>query len=161
MSQKDRERLKVLHEVKKRHITQEQAGKELGISRTLGAGVVAADESAGRPGGGARVAGEAVEPAAAGSHESAGGGAVCQQKQARQWHDYGPTLAAEELAEHGLQVGKETLRKWLRKRACGRRGGHGWNGCTCGAGDEHAGASCCSGTPVRTTGWKGAVQRCI
>jgi hypothetical protein len=37
-----------------------------------------------------------------------------QQKQARQWHDYGPTLAAEELAaEHGLKVGKETLRKWL------------------------------------------------
>jgi hypothetical protein len=37
-----------------------------------------------------------------------------QHKQARQWHDYGPTLAAEELAaEHGLQVGKETLRKWL------------------------------------------------
>ena len=36
-----------------------------------------------------------------------------EQKQARQWHDYGPTLAAEELAEHGLKVGKETLRKWL------------------------------------------------
>ena len=36
-----------------------------------------------------------------------------QQKQARQWHDYGPTLAAEELAEHGVQVGKERLRKWL------------------------------------------------
>jgi hypothetical protein len=36
-----------------------------------------------------------------------------QQKQARQWHDYGPTLAAEELAEHELKVGKETLRKWL------------------------------------------------
>ncbi len=39
-----------------------------------------------------------------------------QQKQARQWHDYGPTLAAEELAaEHGIKVGKETLRKWLRE----------------------------------------------
>jgi hypothetical protein len=37
-----------------------------------------------------------------------------QYKQAKQWHDYGPTLAAEELAaEHGLKVGKETLRKWL------------------------------------------------
>src|SRR5216684_1664459 len=32
MSGKDRERLKVLHEVRKRHITQQQAGKELGIS---------------------------------------------------------------------------------------------------------------------------------
>jgi hypothetical protein len=37
-----------------------------------------------------------------------------EHKQARQWHDYGPTLAAEELAaEHGLRAGKETLRKWL------------------------------------------------
>jgi len=32
MSQKDRERLKVLHAVRQRHITQEQAGKELGIT---------------------------------------------------------------------------------------------------------------------------------
>ena len=32
MSQKERERLKVLHAVQKRHITQEQAGKELGIT---------------------------------------------------------------------------------------------------------------------------------
>ncbi len=37
-----------------------------------------------------------------------------QHQQAKQWHDYGPTLAAEELAaEHGLRIGKETLRKWL------------------------------------------------
>ena len=33
MSAKERERLKVLHEVRKRHITQVQAGKELGITR--------------------------------------------------------------------------------------------------------------------------------
>jgi hypothetical protein len=32
MSRKDRDRLKVLHEVRKRHITQVQAGKELAIS---------------------------------------------------------------------------------------------------------------------------------
>jgi hypothetical protein len=32
MTQKDRERLKVLHEVRKRHIRQAQAGKELGVS---------------------------------------------------------------------------------------------------------------------------------
>ena len=33
MSRKDRDRLKVLHEVRKRHIKQVQAGKELAISR--------------------------------------------------------------------------------------------------------------------------------
>jgi len=32
MSRKDRDRLKVLHEVRKQHITQVQAGKELAIS---------------------------------------------------------------------------------------------------------------------------------
>lgn len=32
MSRKDRDRLKVLHEVRKRHITQNQAGKESAIS---------------------------------------------------------------------------------------------------------------------------------
>ena len=32
MSRKDRDGLKVLHEVRKRHITQVQAGKELGVT---------------------------------------------------------------------------------------------------------------------------------
>src|SRR3981081_1778199 len=35
------------------------------------------------------------------------------KKQARQWHDYGPTLAAEELGEqYGISGSPETLRKW-------------------------------------------------
>jgi hypothetical protein len=29
------------------------------------------------------------------------------------YHDFGPTLAREKLAEHGLDVGLETLRQWL------------------------------------------------
>jgi hypothetical protein len=37
-----------------------------------------------------------------------------QKPQAKLWHDYGPTLAAEELAEdYGIQVNWETLRQWL------------------------------------------------
>jgi hypothetical protein len=37
-----------------------------------------------------------------------------ERKQARLWHDYGPTLGAEELAEqHGVAMSRETLRKWL------------------------------------------------
>jgi len=36
-----------------------------------------------------------------------------ERKQSRLWHDYGPTLAAEELAElHGVAMSRETLRKW-------------------------------------------------
>jgi hypothetical protein len=31
-----------------------------------------------------------------------------------EWHDFGPTFAAEQLAKrHQIQVGKETLRKWM------------------------------------------------
>ena len=33
MTTQDRDRLKVLHEVKKKHITQKEAGEQLGLSR--------------------------------------------------------------------------------------------------------------------------------
>jgi hypothetical protein len=37
-----------------------------------------------------------------------------QKKQSQLWHDYGPTLAADELAEqHGIAISRETLRRWL------------------------------------------------
>ena len=44
MTAKERDRLKVLHEVRQRHITQKQAAAKLGIERVLGtqtAGTVA------------------------------------------------------------------------------------------------------------------------
>jgi Homeodomain-like domain-containing protein len=31
----------------------------------------------------------------------------------KQYRDFGPTLAAEYLGQHGLKVGKETVRKWM------------------------------------------------
>jgi hypothetical protein len=116
MSSKDRERLKVLHEVRKRHITQAQAGKELGITprwvRELLRRMKARGDRAVVHGlRGKRSNRRLPEAIQARAVKLFG-----EQKQARQWHDYGPTLAAEELAaEHGLKVGKETLRKWLRE----------------------------------------------
>ena len=56
-------RLQVLHEVRKRHITQEQAGKELGVTARW-VGTTAADESARRPDFGGRQGKD--EPAATG-----------------------------------------------------------------------------------------------
>lgn len=114
MSGKDRERLKVLEEARKRHITQQQAGVELGISarwvrvllkrmRLKGDGAVV-HRLRGRPSN-RRLPVWMKQRALA---------LFRQYKQAKQWHDYGPTLAAEELAaEHGLKMGKETLRQWL------------------------------------------------
>jgi transposase-like protein len=116
MSQKERERLKVLHAVQKRHITQVQAGKELGITPRWVGELLQRMKARGDR---AMVHGLRGKRWNRRLPEAVKARAVklfAQQKQARQWHDYGPTLAAEELAgEHGLKVGKETLRKWLRE----------------------------------------------
>jgi hypothetical protein len=45
-----------------------------------------------------------------------------QNKRAKLWHDYGPTLAAEELApQHGIAISRETLRQWLIEAKLWRR----------------------------------------
>src|SRR4029077_6540609 len=114
MSAKERDRLKVLHEVRKRHITQKQAGVELGISvrwvRTLVKRLRREGDRALRH----RLRGR---PSNRKTPEGGKGRGVqlFRQKQAgKLWHDYGPTLAAEELAEdYGIQVSRETLRQWL------------------------------------------------
>src|SRR3974377_2149542 len=89
MSVKERDRLKVLHAVQKRHSTQVQAAKELGISarwvRVLLQRVQARGDRAvvhrlrGRPSN--RRLPEATKRRAVELFR--------QQKQARQWHDYG------------------------------------------------------------------------
>jgi helix-turn-helix protein len=122
MTAKERDRLKVLHEVKKRHITQKQAAAELGLSvrwvrkllvrlRTRGDGGLR-HGLRGRASN--RKTPEAVKRRAVELYR--------QKKQAKLWHDYGPTLAAEELAEqHGIQVSRETLRQWLIEAKLWRR----------------------------------------
>jgi helix-turn-helix protein len=114
MSTKERDRLKVLHEVKKRHITQKQAAVELGLSvrwvRTLLERLGARGDEALRHGLRGRRSNrktpERVKRRAVELYR--------QKKQAKLWHDYGPTLAVEELAEqHGIAISRETLRQWL------------------------------------------------
>ena len=133
MSAKERDRLKILHEVKKRHITQKQAAAELGLSvrwvRALLVRCRARGDGAlghglrGRPSN--RKTPEAVKQPAVELYR--------EKKQAKLWHDYGPTLAAEELAEkHGMVISRETLRRWLiEAKLWGRRRArveqaHGW-----------------------------------
>ena len=122
MSAKERDRLKVLHEVKQRHITQKQAAGELGLSvrwvrkllmrlRTRGDGGLR-HGLRGRASN--RKTPEAVKRRAVELYR--------QKKQAKLWHDYGPTLAAEELAaQHGIEVSRETLRQWLMEAKLWRR----------------------------------------
>ena len=122
MSAKERDRLKVLHEVKQRHITQKQAAGELGLSvrwvrkllvRLRGRGDGALQHGL-RGRASNRKTPEGVKRRAVELYR--------QKKQAKLWHDYGPTLAAEELAEqHGIQVSRETLRQWLIEAKLWRR----------------------------------------
>jgi transposase-like protein len=122
MTAKERDRLKVLHEVKKRHITQKQGAAELGFSvrwvRKLLVRWRARGDSAlghglrGRPSN--RKTPEAVKRRVVELYR--------ERKQAKLWHDYGPTLAAEELAEqHGIAISRETLRRWLLEAKLWRR----------------------------------------
>jgi len=122
MTAKERDRLKVLHEVKKRHITQKQAAAELGLSvrwvRSLLVRWRAGGDRALRHGLRGRASNrktpEAVKRRAVELYR--------KKKQALLWHDYGPTLAAEELAEqHGIRISRETLRQWLMEAKLWRR----------------------------------------
>jgi transposase len=65
------------------------------------------------------------------------------------WHDFGPTLAAEQLAKlHKIDVSKETVRVWMTQAGNFRR-------FTVGVPGAARSGNWCSGTPPSTTGWRG------
>jgi transposase len=109
MSARDRDRLKVLHEVGQGHLTQREAGQQLrlrerwirkllGRMRKEGDGGIL-HRLRGRPSN--RKIGEKTRQKVLGLVR-------------RKYWDFGPTLAGEYLGkEHGLKVSKETLRQWL------------------------------------------------
>ena len=74
------------------------------------------------------------------------------------WHDFGPTFAAEQLAKrHQIQVSKETLRGVDdRGRTVEEQVARGWERCIAGGRGGAPLANWCSGTPPSTTGWKDA-----
>jgi len=114
MSAKERDRLKVLHEVKQRHITQKQAAGELGLSVRWVRKLLDRLRRRGDSGLGHGLRGRASNRKTPEAVKRRAVELYRQKKQAKLWHDYGPTLAAEELAEqHGIQVSRETLRQWL------------------------------------------------
>src|SRR5438876_326771 len=110
LSTKDRDRLKVLHEVRQEHLTQRQAGEQLGftgrcVRKLLGRVKKEGDRGVvhglrGRVSN--RRLGEKVRDQALKLVEA-------------QYRDFGPTLACEHLAakDHQVKVSRETLREWL------------------------------------------------
>ena len=109
LRQKERDRLKVLHEVKQGHLTQAAAAEQLGISERWVRELVR------------RVRKKGDRAVVHGLRGRPSKRRISGKKQAkaielyrREYGDFGPTLAAEYLAEkHGIGVSKETLRKWL------------------------------------------------
>ena len=118
LSQRERDRLRVLHEVQQRHITQTEAGRRLQLSDRQVRRLLWRVRKQGDQ---AMVHGLRGHPS---NRKLASG--LEQKILARvgqRYADFGPTLAAEHLAKEGLRVSRETLRKWMTKAAywCPRR----------------------------------------
>ena len=93
MSGKDRDRLKVLHEVRKRHITQQQAGAELGISSRWVRALLKRMKFEGDRAVVHRLQGRPSNRKLPAWMKQCALMLFRQHKQAKQWHDYGTTLA--------------------------------------------------------------------
>lgn len=105
----ERDRLKVLHEVRQGHITQRQAAEQLKLSRRWVKELVRR----------LRAAGDAVVRHGLKGRKSNRKIDVATEKAAvalirAKYRDYGPTQAAEVLSsEHGISASRETVRKWM------------------------------------------------
>ena len=110
LSQRERDRIRVLHEVKQGHVTQVEAAQRLKLCdrqvRRLLLRIAKQGDQAvvhrlrGRP---------SNRRLAAGFEQKV----LARVRQ--RYTDFGPTLAAEHLAQEGLRVSRETLRKWMTK----------------------------------------------
>jgi transposase len=115
LSQRERDRLRVLYEVKQKHLTQVAAAKRLKVTdrhvrrmllrlRERGDGTLV-HGLRGRPSN-RRLAAKFEQKILA--------------RLRQRYADFGPTLAAEHLAQEGFAVSRETLRKWMTKAALWR-----------------------------------------
>jgi hypothetical protein len=118
LSQRERDRLRVLHEVRQGHLTQVAAGRRMKVTdrqvRRLLLGLAKQGDRALIHGLRGRLSNRKLA-------------AAFEQKiltrVGQRYADFGPTLAAEHLAKDGLRVSRETLRKWMTKAKfwCPRR----------------------------------------
>jgi transposase len=108
LRQRDRDRLKVLHEVERGHLKQVEAAQRLGLSPRQVRRLERRVEAEGDGGLVHRLRGRPSNrkiPTAVQERLMA--------EVRRRYADFGPTLASEKLAAQGLPVSRETLRKWM------------------------------------------------
>src|SRR5881227_3477112 len=108
LSTKDGDRLKILHEVKRKHLTQ-RAAEQLGVSDRWVRELLRRVKKEGDGGGVHRGRGRVSNRRLPESVRTK----TLKLVQAK-YRDFGPTLACEYLAKnHQVEVSKETLRQWL------------------------------------------------
>jgi hypothetical protein len=107
LTQKQRDRLKILHEVKEGHLTQKAAGEQLGMSDRWVRELVRRMRKRGD-----RVVVHGLKGKASKRRLERRLRERAIRVYRSEYGDFGPTLAAEYLAKgHGIEVSKETLRK--------------------------------------------------
>jgi hypothetical protein len=118
LSQRERDRLKVLHEVEQKHLTQVEAAQQLKRTDRQVRRMLIRIREHGDGGIVHRLRGRPSNRKLAVTLEHKILARVRQR-----YADFGPTLAAEHLAKDGLAVSRETLRKWMTQAAfwCPRR----------------------------------------
>jgi DNA-binding transcriptional regulator PaaX len=110
MSQEERDDLDWLKRVKAGSLTQREAGLKMGVSERW---VRALLKRMSKHGDAVVVHGLRGRPSNRKLPAETQRQAMAILKQP-EWHDFGPTFAAEQLAKrHQIQVGKETLRGWM------------------------------------------------
>jgi len=117
LTQRDRDRLKVLHEVRKGHLTQRQASAQLKLSdRWIRELLLRMKERKDR----AVVHGLRGRSSTRRISDQVEKRAV--ELVGREYADFGPTLASEYLEQqHGIAVSRETLRKWMMRAGLWKR----------------------------------------
>jgi transposase len=112
LSQRERDRLKVLHEVEQKHLTQVEAAQRLKRTDRQVRRMLIRMREHGDGGIVHRLRGRPSNRKLAAAWEQKILARVRQR-----YADFGPTLAAEHLAKEGLPVSRETLRKWMIQAA--------------------------------------------
>jgi transposase len=111
MGQRERDRLKVLHEVKQGHLLQHQAAGQLGMSERGFRKLLKRFRERGDRG-----VIHGLRGRASGRRIPAGKATRVVKLVARDYTDFGPTLASEYLErEHGLKVSRESVRQLLMR----------------------------------------------
>jgi Helix-turn-helix domain len=109
LGKKERERLKVLHEIEQGHLRQLEGARRLRLSARQVRRLQKRLKNQGDAGLLHRLRGCRSNRKLAWSIQQRSLGKLRQPAYA----GFGPTLAAEHLAQHGLQVSRETLRQWM------------------------------------------------